>query len=121
MTVFFKSIFLYTIILFLTSCATQPNKISPTYISPLEYKDFDCDQVASELRRKNRRLNNLYSQLKKTADDDKWQMGVGLVIFWPTLFALEGGDSNEANEYAKIKGEVDALQESAIIKKCELK
>ena len=105
----------------MVGCATQPNKISSTYVSPLEYNDFDCDQIASELRRKNRRLNNLYSQLKKTADDDEWQMGVGLILFWPTLFALEGGDSNEAYEYARIKGEVDALQESAVIKKCGFK
>ena len=86
----------------------------------MEFKDYDCDQIANELRRKNRRLNILYSSLKKTADGDKWQMGVGLVLFWPTLFALEGGDSAEATEYSMIKGEVEALQEAATIKKCGL-
>ena len=104
----------------LSGCASQPEKIATSYVSPLEFKDYDCDQLAGELRRKNRRLNTLYSSIKKTADADQWQMGVGLILFWPTLFALEGGDSSEATEYARVKGEVEALQEAATIKKCGL-
>lgn len=47
-------------------------------------------------------------------------MGVGLVLFWPTLFMLEGGDGPEAAEYARLKGEYEALRKVAIEKKCDL-
>jgi hypothetical protein len=46
-------------------------------------------------------------------------MGLGLIILWPTLFWLEGGDSAEAAEYQQLKGEVDALQQVFIEKKCD--
>jgi hypothetical protein len=44
-------------------------------------------------------------------------MGVGLILFWPALFALGGTKQQEA-EYARLKGEYDAVQEAAVIKKC---
>ena len=45
-------------------------------------------------------------------------MGVGLILFWPALFALEGGDGPDAEEYRRLKGEVDALQTVSVKKKC---
>lgn len=45
-------------------------------------------------------------------------MGVGLVLFWPTLFFLEGGDGPQAQEYARLKGERDAIERVSIQKKC---
>ncbi len=47
-------------------------------------------------------------------------MGVGLVLFWPTLFFLEGGDGPEAAEYARLKGERDAIEKVSIQKKCAI-
>jgi len=46
----------------------------------------------------------LYRKLDELADDDASQMGVELILFWPALFALEGGDGPEAHEYAKLRG-----------------
>ena len=48
-------------------------------------------------------------------------MGVGLILFWPTLFFLEGGDGPEAAEYARMKGEIDALETISIQKNCGIK
>ena len=67
----------------------------------------------------HRRASELHGQLKKTADNDAAQMGVGLILFWPVLFFLEGGDGPQAAEYARLKGERDALEEVAIFKKCD--
>ena len=47
-------------------------------------------------------------------------MGVGLILFWPALFFLEGGDGPEAQEYARLKGEREAIERSSIKKKCTL-
>ncbi|MET0002695.1 MAG: hypothetical protein ABW087_03665 [Candidatus Thiodiazotropha sp.] len=71
-----------------------------------------------ELRRVNRRTSQLHGQLDKKASDDAAQMGIGMILFWPALFFLEGGDGPEAAEYAQLKGEFDALEDAAIMKEC---
>ena len=104
--------------LFLVACASNPDKIDAAYVSPLKYKDYDCDQIAMEMDYIGNRTNTLYGRLKKERNADNWQMGVGLVLFWPALFALEGGDGPEAAEYAQLKGEFEALRTSSVDKKC---
>lgn len=98
-------------------CAKGTKDIKAQYVSPLEYKDYDCEQVAAEMRRVSRRVSELGGNVDKTAQGDKVAMGVGMVLFWPALFFLDG-DTPEAQEYARLKGEHDALQEAAIQKKC---
>ena len=39
-----------------------------------------------------------------------------MILFWPALFALGGTKQQEA-EYARLKGEYDAVQQAAIAKK----
>ena len=41
----------------------------------------------------------------------------GLIFFWPALFAL-GGTQEEQAEYARLKGEHAALQQTAAAKGC---
>ena len=105
-------------IFFISACATQPDKISSQYVPAATYSNYTCDQIASSLRQKNNRMQTLYGSLKEEADADEWQMGVGMLLFWPSLFFLEGGDSPEAAEYSRLKGEVDALNEASIQKSC---
>jgi hypothetical protein len=104
--------------LILAGCASSPDKIQAAYVSPLKYKDYDCDQLAMEMDYVGQRTNRLYQELDNEATADKWQMGVGLLLFWPTLFALEGGDSSEAVEYAQLKGEFEAIRTTSVQKKC---
>ncbi len=102
----------------LVGCASQPDKIQATYVSPDQYQRHDCQQIAAEKGRVERRVNTLYASLKKTADNDATQMGVGMLLLWPTLFFLEGGDGPEAAEYAQLKGQYEALEQASIQKRC---
>ncbi len=104
----------------LAGCASKPQEIQMQYVSPLEYREYDCDQISAELHRISHRSSVLYSELDKIASDDQAQMAVGLVLFWPILFALEGGDGPQAAEYARLKGEVEALEKTAIQRKCSM-
>jgi len=108
------------VVILLSGCATQPNKIAAQYVSPMIYQDYDCQQIAFEQARIERRTNELYSSLKNEARADSWQMGLGLVLFWPALFMLEGGDGPEATEYSRLRGEYEALNEVSLYKKCAL-
>jgi hypothetical protein len=44
-------------------------------------------------------------------------MGVGLVIFWPSLFFI-GGDKTNAAQLAQLKGQMDAIQQASTQKQC---
>ena len=107
--------------LLLTSCATNPNKIQASYVSPVMYKDYDKEQIIMEMDHISRRTLEVYNSLKQTANDDAAQMTVGLLIFWPALFFLEGGDGPEAAEYARLKGQYEALRTVAVQKKIDLR
>lgn len=65
----------------------------------------------------SRRVSELGGQVNKTASDDSAQMGVGLILFWPTLFFLDG-DTPQATEYERLKGEFDAIEKAAVRKDC---
>ncbi len=99
-------------------CATQPEEISSTYVSPFRYKDYDCEQIFEEMDYTSHRTAALYQSLDKKADDDAAQMGIGLILFWPALFFLEGGDGPQAVEYSNLKGEFEALRQTGVKKKC---
>ena len=101
----------------LSACASNPDKIASSYVSPMQYADYSCKQVALEMTNVSRRVSELYGQLDAEASADTAQMAVGLVLFWPALFFLEGGDGPQAAEYARLKGEREALEDVAIQKK----
>lgn len=105
--------------LILPSCATSSKDIAPSYVSPLQYQAFDCDQIAGELGRIQVRVNQLSGRLDEAANNDKVIMGVGLILFWPALFAIGGTKQQEA-EYARLRGEYEGLEQSAIQKKCKI-
>lgn len=65
----------------------------------------------------SRRVSEIGGQVDKTASDDNAQMAVGMILFWPTLFFLDG-DTPQATEYGRLKGEFEALEKAAIQKHC---
>lgn len=104
----------------LSGCATQPSDLGTTYVPVATYANYDCDQLTAEVNHINLRLDELYTSLKDKADTDAAQMGIGLLLFWPVLFALEGGDGPEATEYSRIKGEYEAIRQASLQKQCDL-
>ena len=63
------------------------------------------------------RAGQLAGRLDEAASNDKALVGIGMILFWPALFALGGTKQQEA-EYARLKGEHDALSQAAINHKC---
>lgn len=119
---FKSSIFLIggSVTFLVSGCATQPEDIKAAYVSPLQYESYSCRQIGMEMERVSRRVSELHGNLDQKADGDAAQMGIGLVLFWPALFFLEGGDGSGAQEYARLKGEKEALEKTSIQKKCGL-
>ena len=102
----------------LSSCASSPDKISASYVSPAQYQGYNCNQIRQEMMRVSRHVNEISGQQQDEADGDAVALGVGLVLFWPALFFMMGDDQEE--ELARLKGEYEALEITAIEKECNV-
>jgi hypothetical protein len=113
-----KKVFLVTCVTlgFLSGCATAPENISASYVSPAQYSNYDCDQIQQELQRVESRVREVSRQQSKKAKDDQLTMGVGLVLFWPALFFLSNNDQKA--ELSSLKGTYEGLAQAATLKKC---
>ncbi len=54
------------------------------------------------------------------ATGDAVAMGVGLIVFWPAVFFIKG-DQQSAAELARLRGELDAIQQASIANNCGLR
>jgi hypothetical protein len=103
----------------IVGCATSSDKVSSSYVSPLQYASFTCDQIKPELLRVNSQIVKVAGVQDEVATKDSVAMGVGLVLFWPALFFLASGDDKQA-ELANLKGQYEALESTAIQKNCDI-
>ena len=114
-----KCAYLVLVAATLIGCASSSNEISSAYVSPLEYENYTCKQLAREGRRVADRAAMLAGRIDDSARDDKIVAGVGVILFWPALLFLDG-DGPEANEYAELKGRRKAIEEESIRKDCDV-
>ena len=105
--------------LVVAGCAAKSTEIAATSVSPLQYQPYDCGQIGAEMLRVSSRVNALGGQLDQKASDDSGVTAVGIILFWPALFFVGGNKANEA-EYGRLKGELDALHQAAIQKRCDI-
>ena len=84
---------------------------------PLQYADYSCDQIKSEMLRVSSKVKSLTGELDENKENDQMITGAGLIIFWPALFFIGGTKEQEA-EYARLKGEYEALDRVAVQKNC---
>jgi len=101
----------------LAGCAKSGDKIAGSYVSPLAYQDYSCEQLGAEIARISVRAQEVSGVQDEAASDDAIFMGVG-IIFWPSFLLLEGDTGREA-ELARLKGEMDAIEQTAVLKDCE--
>lgn len=103
----------------LCGCASTSSDIAPTYVSPLNYSQYDCEQLAMEGQRISQHAAAASGQQDKARTGDTVATTVGIVLFWPSLFFIKG-DGPKAAELAQLKGEMDAIESASIQKKCRI-
>lgn len=104
----------------LTACADKSSEISASYVSPVMYERLSCAQLASEARATSARAAAAMNAQNKKANDDAVAVGVATVLFWPALFMVKG-DGASAAEVARLKGEMQAIEQANIAKRCNLR
>ena len=100
----------------LSGCADNSSQIQANYVSPLAYNSYDCESLEQEYARLVRESQSINTQQDGIASSDSLATGVGLFLFWPALFFIDNDDLRE--QVAQLKGEVGAVEQAAIQKKC---
>ena len=101
------------------SCATHPDDIQSTYVSPSLYARWTCEELVEERTRVASRVNQVTGLQSEAATGDAVFMTVGLVIFWPALLGLAATDDHE-QELARLRGEYEAIDQSMTRNRCSL-
>lgn len=100
-------------------CAKSAKEIAPAYVSPLSFQNYSCAQIGQEVERISARAAELSGIQDEKATSDAVATTVGVVVFWPALFFIEG-DGQNAAELAQLKGEYETLEKIATGKGCKL-
>ena len=103
---------LVSIVVLLCGCAAKPESIAPSYVSPVGYLNWDCEQLAGEQGRLVASLATASDAQRQARSNDT----VGVIFLGLPVSSLSG--SNQASNIARLKGELEALQKAIIEKKC---
>ena len=114
-----KKIITCAITMTLVGCAKPSDEIRPSYISPIQYQNYDCQQIGAEMQRVSQRANEAAGVQDDKAESDALVTAAAIVVFWPAAFFV-GGDGQTAAELASLKGQFEALEQVGVQKKCGL-
>ncbi|MEP6828314.1 MAG: hypothetical protein ABJA10_09600 [Aestuariivirga sp.] len=101
-------------------CASKSSEIAPSYVSPVGYQAYSCEQLGQEAQTVSRRAAIASGQQDKIRTDDTVKTTVGVIIFWPLLL-FNKGDGQQAAELANLKGQMQAIQDESVVKNCGFK
>jgi hypothetical protein len=115
-----KPMFVLFALTTLAACASKSSEITPTYVSPFIYQNLTCTQLAQEAQGVSARAAQVTGAQDQKRTNDQIATGVAIVVFWPAAF-LVGGDGAMAAELAQLKGQMVAVEQASIAKKCGIK
>jgi hypothetical protein len=104
----------------LAGCASSAAEIKPAYVSPLQYQTLTCEQIGAEAERVSRRAAEVSGVQETNKTNDALLTAGAIVLFWPAAFFVKG-DGPTAAELARLKGEFEALEQTANVKNCPLR
>lgn len=106
-------------LLLLAGCASRSADIAPAYVSPIQYQSYSCSQLAAEAQRVSAAAAAASGAQDSQATKDAVVTTAAVIVFWPAAFFV-GGDKQTAAQLAQLKGQMDAIQQEAIAKKCNI-
>ena len=63
------------------SCSTSSKEIVGLYVSPLQYADYSCNQIKSEMIRVSTKVKSLTGELDENKENHQMITGAGIVFF----------------------------------------
>jgi len=86
-------------------------------VSPIPYHSYSCQQLGQEAQAISAKAAELSGVQDQKRTNDQIATGVAIVVFWPAAF-LVGGDGQVAAQLAQLKGQLNAVEQASIQKKC---
>lgn len=103
----------------LAGCASASSDIAPSYVSPVVYQSYNCQQLGLEAQGISQRAAALSDAQDSQRTKDGLVTAAAIVVFWPAAFFV-GGDKQTAAELANMKGQMVAIEQASIQKKCNI-
>jgi len=103
----------------LAGCASGSSDIRAAYVSPIPYQSYSCRQLGEEAERVSARAAEVAGIQDRKRTDDAVATTVGVIVFWPVLFAIKGNGETAA-ELGRLKGEMEAIEQVSIQKNCAI-
>jgi hypothetical protein len=103
----------------LAGCASSSAEVTAAYVSPVMYQQYTCQQLAMEAQAVTARAGAVSGAQDQKRSNDTLATAAAVVVFWPAAFFV-GGNGQTAAELAQLKGQMVAIEQASIAKKCAI-
>ncbi len=103
--------------LLLADCASKSSEVTANYVSPIMYQSYDCQQLGMEAQSLSAKAAELSGAQDQKRTNDQIATGAAIIIFFPAAFFV-GGDGQVAAQLAQMKGQMNAVEQASIQKRC---
>jgi hypothetical protein len=101
-----------------SGCATKGANVTSSYVAQGTYDKATCATLARDIIDAQQHASALSGQLDSAADKDAAVVAVTLLLFWPAIFFVSGGDKEKQAELASVKGQFEAMNKVYKSKGC---
>ena len=98
-------------------CASRSEDVSASYVSPMAYSSYSCRELSAEAQRVSSAAAGASGAQDSARTRDAVATTAALVVFWPAVFFV-GGNGAQTAELARLKGQMQAVEEASIRKRC---
>ena len=113
-----RTVGLVFITLLLSACSTSSDHILAQYVPPEKYQALTCWEIGTEGKRVVSRVAEISGDEYPATSGAAWLVAPSIVVHWPTPWFATSEEA--ATELSKLKGEFEALEQAAALKRCGL-
>jgi hypothetical protein len=103
----------------LSGCAASSGDIQAQFVSPAKYQELSCKDIGAEGERVARQVAEISGVEYIATPASAWLTTQTVIVQWPTPW-LPTSEGEGAAELSKLKGEFEALERAAALKRCSL-
>ncbi|MFN3933562.1 hypothetical protein [Parvibaculum sp.] len=103
----------------LSGCTQRTAQIQSTYVSPKEYDNYSCDELAKERSAILAKAKEIGDLQEENADADAAFVAGFLLVSMPLLIGT-AFTKDRAAEFAALKGKYEAVDRAQYEKRCDV-
>jgi hypothetical protein len=92
---------------------------TPNQTRTSSHQNLSCQQLAQEAQGVSARAAQIAGAQDQKRTNDQIATAAAIVVFWPAAFFV-GGNGQTAAELGQLKGQMVAIEQASIAKKCNI-